>query len=280
MFSPSDKKAEGKTKYEKRKMNARSGTSLPSSNAAGTSGGAGDGDSGGEEKRPNRNNLPQDKHAENEEVEDEDRMLPFCIEDNFVESLPEYPKLGKAYHFFATDMIKIQEDLQETYVENENFRKYSVKKRKDDRLLGKRVARQFECIQDSCPAKYLLGPPLKYFYHKNTSKIRSIVFINFHLHPILGDIIQVSNQEKRQSSILPDKIPDQPNYESSSSNEKEKIYRDLSSPNRTGNQMRDKSVPSQETSDDSNAKKSIDETNSSIDDHQSMPEKENCKFPQ
>lgn len=181
---------------------------MPSFNPAGTSGGAGKGDSEEEDKRPKRKPIPQDKYVETDEVE---KTRPFCIQDNFVDSIPEYPELGKAYHCFATDMRTIEENLKQIYVENENFRKYSVKKRKDDRLLGEKIARQFECIQDSCPAKYLVGPAMKYFYQKSTSKIRSIIFINSHSHPTPGDMHQVSTQEDHQSSSFPVEIHDQPN---------------------------------------------------------------------
>ena len=96
---------------------------MPSSNPAGTSGGAGKGDSEEEDKRPKRKPIPQDKYVETDEVE---KTRHFCIQDNFVDSIPEYPELGKAYHCFATDMRTIEENLKQNYVENENFRKYSV----------------------------------------------------------------------------------------------------------------------------------------------------------
>ena len=93
---------------------------MPSFNPAGTSGGAGEGDIEEQDKRSKRKPIPQDKYVETDEVEE---TRPFCIQDNFVDSIPEYPELGKAYHYFATDMRTIEENLKQIYVENENFRK-------------------------------------------------------------------------------------------------------------------------------------------------------------
>ena len=262
---------------------------MPSFNPAGTSGGAGEGDIEEQDKRSKRKPIPQDKYVETDKVEE---TRHFCIQDNFVDSIPEYPELGKAYHCFATDMRTMEENLQQNYVENENFRKYSVKKRKDDRLLGGKIARQFECIEDSCPAKYLVGPAMKYFYHKSTSKIRSIIFINDHSHPTPGDMHQVSTQEDHQSSSFPVEIHDQPDDESAPSHETENIYRDLSFLNRTNNgtnspqiknQTQYHSGPLQENRNiNSIEKENSDESNSTIfgfsdhlDDLESLPEKEN-----
>ena len=131
-------------------------------------------------------------------------MIRPCFKTKpLVQSVPRNPEIGRAYHLLDTKFNTIHANFSQIFIENTNTRKAPMKRKKeDDSLLGLKITREFVCIQKSCPARYVIGPPVKYF-QKKSSLVRSVLFIDNHSHSISG-----KNEE--ESNTAPQESPEQP----------------------------------------------------------------------
>jgi hypothetical protein len=205
---------QGKDKTDKKEVERRNiepCTSMLRPNP-GSSGGAGDGD--GEEERPTKKSLPQDKISGTDEDEDTNTVSIFNTQIELVEHLPENPELNKPYHLLDQNIRTIQHDLREHYVENPRIRKQNEKyKKKDPRLIGRTINRQYECKNNYCQAKVLIGPAVHpIFMKKGTSMIRTVIFMNEHSHPIPENMPQMSPNPIYETISFQTEVCDPPNF--------------------------------------------------------------------